>query len=57
MQDIEVWIEAEHWAPGVWQSHYEITDVIVTLTDGTRWVATFCAFAHIETPPCNYAEG
>ena len=49
MQDFEVWIEAEHWGPGVWQPRDDVTDAIVTLADGTRWVATSWAFAHVET--------
>jgi hypothetical protein len=44
----QVWIEAEHWAPGEWESGDDVTDVVVTFGDGSRWVATFCAFAHLE---------
>jgi hypothetical protein len=47
--DMQLWIEAEHWAPGEWQAANDVTDAIVTLADGTRWVGTFCAFAHIAT--------
>jgi hypothetical protein len=43
-----IWIEAEHWAPGQWEPTNDVTDAIVTLTDGSRWVGTFCAFAHVE---------
>lgn len=47
MTDLTVWIEAEHWAPGEWSPTDDVTDAIVTLPDGTRWVGTFCAFAHL----------
>jgi hypothetical protein len=53
--EFQVWIEAEEWAPGVWQPADDITDAIVTLADGTRWVATICAFAHVERLRANYA--
>ena len=49
MSGYTLWISAEHWAPGEWTPHDDVTDVIVTLPDGTRWAATFCAFAHLAT--------
>ena len=49
MKDFEVWIEAEEWGPGQWTPRDDVTDAIVTLADGTRWVATFCAFDHVAT--------
>jgi hypothetical protein len=54
--DHQVWIEAEEWGPGEWQSADDVTDAIVTLSDGTRWVATFCAFAHVDTLRANCAR-
>ena len=52
----EIWIEAEHWGPGEWQPQNDVTDAIVTLEDGTRWVASFCAFAHVATLRANCAS-
>ena len=48
MSDFSLWIEAEGWAPGQWEPTNDVTDAVVTLADGSRWVATFCAFAHVE---------
>lgn len=45
----EVWIEAEHWAAGEWDPDDTNADVIVTLSDGSRWVATFFTYANIES--------
>jgi hypothetical protein len=47
VQDFTLWIEAEHWAPGQWTPTDDVTDAIVTLEDGSRWIATFCAFDHV----------
>ena len=55
MEVSNIWIEAEHWAPGVWQPGNDVTDAIVTLTDGSRWVGTFCAFTHIAELRSNCA--
>jgi hypothetical protein len=52
----QVWIEAEHWAPGQWEPSDDVTDTIVTFADGRRWTATFCAFAHIAKLRQNLAE-
>ena len=49
MAEYTVWIAAEQWAPGQWSPDDDLTDAIVTLSDGSRWVATFCAFKHVET--------
>jgi hypothetical protein len=48
-QSFELWIEAEDWPAGEWEPADAVTDVVVTLDDGTRWIATFCAFGHVET--------
>ena len=48
-QSFELWIEAEEWPAGEWDPADSVTDVVVTLDDGTRWIATFCAFAHLAT--------
>lgn len=52
----ELWIEAEEWAPGQWTPDDDVTDAVVSLPDGTRWVATFCAFAHVARLRANCAE-
>jgi hypothetical protein len=52
----EVWIDAEHWAPGEWDPGDDVTDVMVTFADGSRWMATFCAFAHLPRLRANCAE-
>ncbi len=44
----ELWIEAEEWPEGEWTPDDAVTDVVATLGDGSRWVATFCAFGHVE---------
>lgn len=46
-QSFELWIEAEEWPAGEWQADDAVTDVVLTLGDGSRWIATFCAFAHL----------
>ena len=51
-----MWIEAEHWAPGDWNPSDDVTDVIVTFDDGSRWVATFCTFSHLPKLRQNCAE-
>jgi hypothetical protein len=44
-----LWIEAEAWAPGERTPADDNTDVIVTLDDESRWVATFFSYANIQT--------
>lgn len=51
-----LWIEAEEWAPGEWNPADDVTDAVVTLADGSRWVASFCTFAHLATLRANCAE-
>jgi len=52
----ELWIEAEEWPEGEWEPSDAVTDVVVTLGDGSRWIATFCAFAHVESLRRNCAD-
>ena len=42
-----IWIEAEKWASGEWTPDDDNTDVIVTLDDGSRWVASFFSYRNI----------
>jgi hypothetical protein len=44
-----LWIEAEEWPAGEWDPADDVTDAVVTLGDGSRWIASFCAFAHVAT--------
>ncbi len=49
MESYKLWIEAEEWEAGEWQPADSVTDAIVTLADGTQWVATMCSFAHVAS--------
>ena len=42
-------IEAENWQPGEWNPEDDNTDVWVTLSDNTQWVATFFTYKNITT--------
>lgn len=44
-----IWIEAEHWPPEERIPSDCNTDVIVTFSDGSRWVASFFSYASIGT--------
>ncbi|HEX5581939.1 MAG TPA: hypothetical protein VFX39_10200 [Gemmatimonadaceae bacterium] len=55
-QPFLLWIEAEEWPAGEWEPADSVTDVVVTLADGTRLVASFCTFAHLGTLRRNCAE-
>jgi len=46
---LDLWIEAEQWPAGEWQPDDAVTDVVATLADGSRWIATFCTFSHLDT--------
>lgn len=56
VQPFELWIEAEEWPPEEWDVSDAVTDVVVTLGDGTRLVASFCSFDHLATLRRNCAE-
>ncbi|WP_020475445.1 hypothetical protein [Zavarzinella formosa] len=56
MRQITIWIAAENWEAGHWTPDDDATDVIVTLEDGSRWVATFCSFRHMETIRQKYSS-
>ncbi len=56
MESYKLWIEAEEWEPGEWQPEDSVTDAIVTLADGSQWVATVCAFDHIAVLRARCAE-
>lgn len=42
-----MWLQAEQSEPGTYDPADDLTDAIVTLGDGTRWVASFCSYAHV----------
>ena len=44
-----IWIEAEEWAPGEWEPWDDNTDVIVTLGDCSRRVATFFSYKNVSS--------
>src|SRR5689334_9907572 len=55
-ESFELWIEAEEWPEGEWDPADAVTDVVVTLGDGSRWIATCCSFAHVEQLRRNCVE-
>lgn len=55
-EDYTIWIEAEEWAPGEWTPDDDVTDVVVTRADGSKWVASFCAYDHVATLRRNCRE-
>ena len=42
-------IEAENWEPEEWNPDDDNTNVWVTLTEGTKWVASFFTYKNINT--------
>ena len=56
MDDYTIWIEAEEWDAGEWTPRDDVTDVIVTRDDGSRWIASFCAYDHVATLRRNCQE-
>ncbi|MBN1512620.1 MAG: hypothetical protein JXB13_11455 [Phycisphaerae bacterium] len=44
-----MWIEAEEWAPGQWTPSDDNTDVVVTLDDDSKWVASFFSYRNISS--------
>ena len=42
-------LEAEEWPAGEWDPADSVTDAVVTLPDGSRWIAACCAFGHLAT--------
>lgn len=47
MDERYIWIEAEQWAPGEWDSPDCNSDVMVSFRDGAEWVATFFTYTNI----------
>lgn len=44
----KIWIEAEEWTEGHWNHENDNTDVIVTLTNGERYVGSFFTYTNIQ---------
>jgi len=44
-----IWIEAEEWAEGEWNIEDDNTDVIVTFSDRSQWIASFFTYKNIQT--------
>lgn len=44
-----IWIEAEEWAEGEWNFEDDNTDVKVTFSDRSVWIATFFTYKNIQT--------
>lgn len=44
-----IWIEAEEWAEGEWNIEDDNTDVIVTFSDRSKWIASFFTYKNIQT--------
>lgn len=49
-------LEAEDWPAGEWDPADSVIDAVVTLADGSRWIAACCAFAHLATLRATCAE-
>jgi hypothetical protein len=54
MDSFSLWIETEAWEG--WNPQDANSDVVVTLSDGTRWAATFFTYANITTLTTRYKE-
>ncbi len=48
-QITDIWIEAEQWAEGEWDLEDDNSDVIVTIENGEKWVASFFTYRNIQT--------
>ncbi len=49
MENRYIWIEAEQWAPGEWNTFDCNSDVMVSFEKGAEWVATFFTYRNIST--------
>lgn len=51
MKNLEkyVWIEAEQWAEGLWDTENVNTDVIVVFSNRMKWIASFYTYKNIQT--------
>lgn len=43
-----IWIEAEKWSEDNWNMEDINTDVIVTLSDHSKWIASFFTYKNIQ---------
>ena len=44
-----IWIEVEEWTEGEWNIEDDNTDVIVTFSDRSKWIASFFTYKNIQT--------
>jgi len=51
MKNLEkvIWIEAEQWSDDQWNKEDVNSDVIVTFSNRTKWIATFFTYKNIQT--------
>ncbi|MGP1906863.1 hypothetical protein ACTSEZ_01765 [Metabacillus sp. JX24] len=49
MEVLHIWMEAEEWAEGEWNTDDANLDVVVTLSDHSRWTATFFTYQNIQS--------
>ena len=56
MQNYNIWIEAEQWAEGEWDSLDCNSDVIVSFESKGKWVATFFTYENIKTLAKRHAD-
>ena len=45
----EIWIAAENWEEGQWNYDNDNTDVIVTMSNGDRYVGSFFTYSNISS--------
>lgn len=52
----DIWIEAENWAEGEWNYENGNTDVIITLENNKKHIATFFTYKNIQSLTTKYKE-
>lgn len=52
----KLWLSSDCWEEGSHKPEDDCVDVAVTVADGTRWVATFCSFQHVQTLRSRWAR-
>ena len=52
----DLWIEAEHWAPGEWIPENTNSDVRVTFPDGRIYTATFFTLSNVDALRARHRE-
>jgi hypothetical protein len=49
LEVLHIWIEAEEWAEGEWNTDDANLDVVVTMSDHSKWTATFFTYKNIQS--------